>query len=65
MRDLKITTLSTSDYDALVRLWDAAGLPHHPHGRDGRDAVNAQMALPNCKFLAIRELVAVMDQPRC
>jgi ribosomal protein S18 acetylase RimI-like enzyme len=34
--------IATSDYDALIDLWTAAGLPFKPQGRDSREAFAAQ-----------------------
>lgn len=49
-----ITTLSARDHDALVQLWDEAGLHHFPSGRDARDALVTQMSLSYCRFMGIR-----------
>ncbi len=35
--------LSIADYDNLIRLWQEAGLPCRPHGRDSREAIARQM----------------------
>jgi len=55
MLESRIETLSPGDYDALVDLWRDAGLPSRPKGRDRKDAILAQMALPNCRFLGARD----------
>ncbi|MBN1287238.1 MAG: GNAT family N-acetyltransferase [Anaerolineae bacterium] len=36
--------LTAEDYDAIVALWQAAGLSTRPNGRDSRAAFEAQMA---------------------
>lgn len=40
---MKFRTLSLEDYDAMIELWKAAGLPYKPKGRDSREAVAYQM----------------------
>lgn len=40
---MKFRTLSLEDYDAMVELWKAAGLPYKPKGRDSREAIAEQM----------------------
>ncbi len=39
--DLRMFTMD--DYDALMGLWERAGLPGRPKGRDSREAVGEQM----------------------
>jgi len=55
MSEFVIEALTGRDYDALVDLWAAAGLPHRPRGRDTRNAILAQMALPLCRFFGARD----------
>ena len=43
------------DYDDLIRLWEAAGLPSRPHGRDSRDAIARQMEEDTSIFLGAEE----------
>ena len=33
------TRFSQSDYDLLISIWEAAGLPYRPQGRDRRDKI--------------------------
>lgn len=40
---ISINVLTPSDYDSLVSLWEKAGLPHRPKGRDSRQAISKQM----------------------
>ncbi len=40
---MKTRTLKVSDYDRIVALWQKSGLPFKPKGRDGKEAVQAQM----------------------
>lgn len=40
----KIVTLTANDYDAVVELWQQAGLPIKPIGRDSRDQFATQLA---------------------
>lgn len=44
MKLLPPDRISTSDYDALIALWEVAGLPFKPQGRDSREAFAAQNA---------------------
>lgn len=54
MPEYRVETLGPNDYDALVDLWKAAELMYRPTGRDARDSIVSQMALPTCRFLGIR-----------
>lgn len=40
---MQIRTLTISDYDEIAKLWIEAKLPFKPKGRDGRQAIAAQM----------------------
>jgi GNAT superfamily N-acetyltransferase len=50
-----IVTLRAEDLDDVIEVWKAAGLPYRPAGRDAREAILAQMALPQCCFLGARD----------
>jgi N-acetylglutamate synthase len=39
-----ISNLTADDYDAVRDLWDVAGLPVRPAGRDGREQFAAQLS---------------------
>jgi ribosomal protein S18 acetylase RimI-like enzyme len=39
------------EYDRVMELWTAAGLPLKPQGRDSREAIARQVGLPNVLFL--------------
>lgn len=39
-----VVTLTADDYDAIRALWEAAGLPIRPGGRDSREQFAMQMA---------------------
>ncbi|WP_119073087.1 GNAT family N-acetyltransferase [Aggregatilinea lenta] len=43
MDDWRVVTLTAGDYDAIRALWDAAGLPVRPAGRDSREAFEDQL----------------------
>src|SRR5207249_2676389 len=49
-----VERLSARDYEALVDLWRDADLSYRPLGRDSRQAILAQMAMPHCRFLGVR-----------
>lgn len=53
--DIRVETLGAKDFDELVDLWKGAGLPYHPAGRDARGAILAQMAMPQCRFIGLRD----------
>jgi len=46
-----IRGLRIDDYDALLRLWHEARLPHRPKGRDKRDNIARELTKPNAIFL--------------
>jgi ribosomal protein S18 acetylase RimI-like enzyme len=52
---MRIRDLEPEDYDELVALWDAAGLPYRPRGRDGRDRIACEIAGGCSIFLAAEE----------
>ena len=41
---MEIRTLSIEDYDAIIKLWERAGLPFKPKGRDSKHVMERQMA---------------------
>ncbi|MFX1362997.1 MAG: GNAT family N-acetyltransferase [Promethearchaeota archaeon] len=43
--------LTAKDYDALIRLWNDAGLPYKPQGRDKREDIENQLKQPNTLYL--------------
>ena len=43
MTTMDIRSLTTKDYEALVRVWEEAGLPYRPKGRDGREQMARQI----------------------
>lgn len=45
--------LRAEDYDALVALWETAGLPYRPRGRDTRERIAREIAGPCSAFLGI------------
>ena len=48
-----IRRLSIADYDDVIRLWSNAGLPFRPLGRDSRESMTKEMALPQCRFFGL------------
>jgi ribosomal protein S18 acetylase RimI-like enzyme len=56
---ITIRELRPEDYDALVALWEAAGLPYKPKGRDSREAITHQLKLPTAIYL-VAELDGTM-----
>ena len=52
---MEIRELRPEDYGGLIALWEEAGLPCRPYGRDGRDRIAREIE-GNCSiFLAIEE----------
>ncbi len=48
---VQIRELSVDDYEAVVNIWDSAGLPYHPDGRDGRVWYAREIGSPTAVFL--------------
>lgn len=44
MKPQEIRALSIEDYDSIIKLWERAGLPFKPKGRDSRQMMEKQMA---------------------
>lgn len=43
LNHIEIRTLTIRDYNAMVKLWNRAGLPFKPRGRDSKRRVEKQM----------------------
>lgn len=50
---MELRRLGRDDHDALMALWDAAGLPAKPEGRDSRGEYVRQLALPQVAFFGL------------
>jgi len=48
---VRIREMVADDYDAVIGLWTASGLPFRPLGRDRRDRVAAELASASAIFL--------------
>ena len=48
---LEIREFRIEDYDRIMELWAAGGLPLKPRGRDSRENIGKQIARPNVRFL--------------
>ena len=48
---INIRELTIDDYDALCALWEEAGLPFRPNGRDQRDRIAREIEGPCSVFL--------------
>ena len=51
----KIRKLDIDDYDGIIRVWSDAGLEFKPQGRDRREMIALEMALPQCAFFGLYE----------
>jgi len=49
--ELTIRAMMPEDYDEVIALWEAAGLPYKPKGRDSRAAIEQQLQLPTAIYL--------------
>lgn len=59
----QVVHLGAEDYDAIVALWQAAGLPYKPTGRDSRAQFATQMASGLQQAIGVRageQLVGVV-----
>ena len=52
---MRIRDMTSEDYDALIDLWDAAGLSYRPNGRDARERIEREIAGPCSIFLVAEE----------
>jgi len=52
---LEIRDFRIEDYDEVMDLWAAGGLPLKPQGRDSRENIARQIRLPNLRFLVAEE----------
>ncbi len=51
---IAIRELRPEDYDALIELWNAAGLSHRPRGRDRREHIAREIA-GGCSIFLVAE----------
>lgn len=50
---MRIRPMKLEDYDAVLALWERAGLPYEPHGRDSFSAISRQLqSLGHLMFVA-------------
>ena len=49
--ELLITRYKTGDYDTMINLWESAGLPYKPLGRDSRESIEKEVKNNSCRFL--------------
>jgi len=52
---MQIRDLRPEDYEGLTSLWEAAGLPYRPRGRDGRDRISREIEGECAIFLVAAE----------
>lgn len=50
-----ITSYKKGDYDALIDIWENAGLPYKPKGRDSRESIEKEINNGHCKFLFAKD----------
>jgi ribosomal protein S18 acetylase RimI-like enzyme len=51
--DKNIRRLTIDDYEAMLRVWCAAGLPFRPKGRDSRTMLAAEISREQCAFFGV------------
>jgi GNAT superfamily N-acetyltransferase len=51
MMDADIIPFKSGDYNKLIRIWESAGLPFKPHGRDSEKSIEAEIKKGIGKFL--------------
>jgi len=49
--DIRIRTFCIEDYDKLIALWQDAGLPYKPKGRDRRECIERELKTSAAIFL--------------
>ena len=52
---ISIRPFRPSDYDRVMELWTEGALPLKPKGRDSRESIARQLALPNVRFLVAED----------
>jgi ribosomal protein S18 acetylase RimI-like enzyme len=55
MSGIRFRPYRDDDYDRIMELWAAGGLPLKPQGRDSRENIGRQIALPMALFLVAEE----------
>jgi len=45
--------LTIDDYDAMRRVWDKAGLPYKPNGRESRTMLGAEISREHCAAFGV------------
>jgi ribosomal protein S18 acetylase RimI-like enzyme len=55
MSGILVRPYRDDDYDLVMELWAAGGLPLKPQGRDSRENIGRQIALPMVLFLVAEE----------
>ena len=53
--DHRVERLTADHYDEIIRVWSEAGLEYKPQGRDSRELLIGEMALPQCAFFGLFE----------
>jgi len=49
--NVKIVSYKTGDYQKLIDIWDTAGLPYKPYGRDSEKSIEKELKRGVGKFL--------------
>ncbi len=49
--ELSIRKMDITDYDELIKLWNEAGLPYRPRGRDRKNKISEELKNPATNIL--------------
>ena len=49
--ELTIRKMNITDYDDLIKLWNEAGLPYRPKGRDRKNKISEELKNPTTNIL--------------
>ena len=59
----QIRRLTVADYDDIIRVWQDAGLPFKPKGRERKELLQQEMLQPFCAFFGLylgKKLIGVI-----
>jgi GNAT superfamily N-acetyltransferase len=52
---IEIVNYKAGDYDALISIWEKAGLPYKPKGRDSREKIEAEVTSDCNSFMFAKQ----------
>lgn len=63
--NVTLRAMSIVDYDAVVDVWDRAGLPYRPNGRDGRTSIEIELQNDNAIFFVAESEGKIVGTALC